>query len=374
MINPAFLRRNEDKVKKHNPDDTCKACNRLGKVGGQAVLEGVMMKAGDNYCVAIRKPDNTIDIKNRTFQSVRKKHKILNLPLIRGMVNFVEMMILSFKTLAISIESLGIEEEETRFEKWLQKHFGRSIMDLVMGIATVLGLILGIALFTLLPTLTTAGIDNLTGEKLNSFRSVIEGVIRIGIFVLYIYLVSLMKEIRRTFEYHGAEHKAVACYESGDPLTVENTKKHNRYHARCGTNFIFVMLIISIIVFSFVTWSNLYIRVALKLILIPLIVGIGYEFIMFAGKHTNPITKIFCAPGLLMQRITTREPDDSQIEIAITALKNALPDEFPEVLADTVNNAESEFSVFSEPTETPESSVEDSALPAQEEAINNDEN
>lgn len=313
-------------MKKAN--DACGPCSRLGKVGGQAVLEGVMMKSGDLYSVATRKPDNSIDIQNRTFKSVRKKYKFLNIPIIRGVINFVEMMILSFKTLALSVESLGIEEEETKFEKWLQKHFGRSIMDLVMGIATVLGLLLGIGLFTLLPTLTTAGVDAITGGRIGFLRTVVEGIIRIAIFVLYIWLVSFMKDIRRTFEYHGAEHKAVACYESGDELTVENTRKHSRYHPRCGTNFIFIMLILSIIIFSFVSWDNLIVRIVMKLVLVPLVVGIGYEFIMFAGKKTNIITKIFCAPGMWMQSITTREPDDSQIEIAIAALKNAIPHEF----------------------------------------------
>lgn len=339
-------------MKNRKNENSCKSCSRLGKVGGQAVLEGVMMKSGDNFCVAIRKPDDTIDIKKQTFQSVRKKYKFLNIPLLRGMVNFVEMMILSFKTLSLSVEALGIEEEETRFEKWLKKHFGRSIMDLVMGVATVLGVVLGVALFTLLPTLTTSGVDKLAGGRLGGFKSIFEGLMRMGIFILYIYLVSLMKEIRRTFEYHGAEHKAVSCYESGDSLTIENARKHTRFHPRCGTNFIFVMLIVSIIVFSFVTWSNLYLRIALKLVLIPLIVGIGYEFIMFAGKKTNILTKIFCAPGLWMQRITTREPDDAQLEIAITALKNALPDEFPEVLADAVPVESPEF-VEPEPTPDP---------------------
>ncbi len=346
-------------MKKDKADSACNRSSRLGKVGGQAVLEGVMMKSGDLYSVATRKEDGSIDIQNRTFVSIRKKHKFLNIPVLRGVVNFVEMMILSFKTLAISVESLGIEEEESKFEKWLQKRFGRSVMDFVMILSTVLGLLLGVGLFTLLPTLTTAGISRLTGGGLDFLRTVIEGVVRIAIFVLYIWLVSLMKDIRRTFEYHGAEHKAVACYESGEDLTVENTKKHSRYHPRCGTNFIFIMLLLSIIVFSFVTWQNLYIRFVLKIILLPLIVGVGYEFIMIAGKSSNIITKFFCAPGILMQRITTREPDEEQIEIAITALKNALPDEFGISKAEETNNTETETE-----TETADSTKDGEENPA----------
>ncbi len=308
------------------------ACPRLGSVGGEALIEGIMMKSRDRYSIAVRREDGSISITNKIFTSVRKKHKILDIPIIRGVVNMVETMILSFKCLAVSADAIGLEEEETKFEKWLKKRFGKSIVDFIMVIASVLGFALGFGLFFFLPVTVTKWIDSLAGGQLGWFKNLIEGVIKIVIFVSYLALVSLMKDIRRTFEYHGAEHKSIFCYESGEELTVENVKKYKRFHPRCGTSFMFVILIISILIFSlpFVTWDNMLLRVLTKVCLLPVVIGLGYEFIMIAGKHPNAITRLLSAPGLLMQRITTREPDDQQIEIAITALKNALPEEFPE--------------------------------------------
>ena len=205
-------------------------------------------------------------------------------------------------------------------------------MNAIMGVAGFLGVVLGIGLFLVLPTLATKGLDmlfGLAGGTLGAFKTLCEGLIRIGIFVGYILLVSLMPDIRRTFEYHGAEHKSIACYEAGVELTPENAKHYTRFHPRCGTSFIFIMLILSVLVFSFVTWDNIWLRLVLKPLLLPVICGIGFEFILYAGKHENLFTKIVSAPGLWMQRITTREPDLSQLEIAITALKSAMPDEFP---------------------------------------------
>jgi len=303
---------------------------KTNTVGGQAVIEGVMMKSGDKTSLAVRLENGAIDIKDIAFRSVRKKVKILNLPLLRGVVNFVEMMILSFKTLNMSAEALGLEDEESKFEFWLKNKFGKSILDVVMVIATVLGLGLGVGLFMFLPTLTTKGVDSLIPSGLGFFKSAVEGLVRIVIFVLYIWLTSFMKDIRRTYGYHGAEHKSIACYEAGLELTAENAQKCTRFHPRCGTSFMFVMLILSIVVFSFISWDNIYIRMGLKLLLVPVIVGIGYEFIMLAGKHPNVFTKILSAPGMWMQRITTREPDEGMLEVAIAALKSALPNEFPD--------------------------------------------
>ena len=318
------------------------AC-RLNKVGGQAVLEGVMMKSGERYSLAVRKESGEIEIRNKIFKSIRKKYKPLNIPILRGIINFVEMMILSFRTLSDSVDMLGIEEEETKFEKWLEKHFGKKLLDFVMVISTVLGVVLGVGLFTFLPAVTTKAADNATGGNLGWFKNIIEGLIRIGIFVLYIWLVSFVKEIRRTFEYHGAEHKSIACYEAGLELTPENAKKCTRFHPRCGTSFIFVMLILSIIIFSFISWDNIFVRVGLKILLLPIVVGAGFEFIMAAGKHDSIIFKILSAPGLWMQRITTREPDESQLEVAIAALKSAMPDEFPAAVTEQHGeNSESE--------------------------------
>lgn len=310
---------------------------RLGTVGGQAVLEGIMMKGKEKYAIAVRREDGTVSLSEHTFVSVRSKSRFLRLPIIRGIVGFVESMVLNFKTLSISAEQYGSLDEiepETKFEKWISRKFGDKLLNIVMGISLFLGVLLALGLFMLLPTYATKGIEALFSINLGVWKSAVEGVLKIAIFIAYILLVSLMKDIRRTFEYHGAEHKSIFCYESGEELTVENVKKHRRYHPRCGTSFIFVVLIISILINSLpiVPWGNALLRMAVKLLMLPLIVGISFEFIMFAGKHDNIITKIFSAPGLWMQRITTREPDDQQIEVAIIALKKALPQEFPDFI------------------------------------------
>ena len=307
---------------------------RLGRVGGEAVLEGVMMRCGDRYSIASRHEDGSISVENRNYVSLRKRNRFWNLPLVRGVVSLVESMKLSFKVLSISADALGMDmdEPESKFEKWLAKTFGDKVMNAIMGVAGFLGVVLGIGLFLVLPTLATKGLDmllGLAGGALGVFKTLCEGLIRIGIFVGYILLVSLMPDIRRTFEYHGAEHKSIACYEAGVELTPENAKHYTRFHPRCGTSFIFIMLILSVLVFSFVTWDNIWLRLVLKPLLLPVICGIGFEFILYAGKHENLFTKIVSAPGLWMQRITTREPDLSQLEIAITALKSAMPSEFP---------------------------------------------
>ena len=309
-------------------EESCSA--RLGRVGGQAVLEGVMMKSGDRTALAVRDEAGEIRTSVDTHTSVRKKYKFLNIPLLRGVVNFVETMILSYNTLMQSADMLGIDdaEEDTKFEAWLRSKWGDKLMSVLMGIATVLGLVIGLGLFLYLPAFVTKWLDSLLGG-IGWFRNVVEGVMKIAIFVGYIALCSLMKEMRRTFEYHGAEHKSIACYESGMELTPANAMKCTRFHPRCGTSFLFVILILSILVNSLISWENLVLRVALKVLLLPVIVGLGFEFIMYAGKHTNVLTRILSAPGLWMQRITTREPDEAQLEIAITALKLAMPDEFP---------------------------------------------
>lgn len=308
---------------------------RLGKVGGEAVLEGVMMRCGDRYSIASRMEDGSITVTDHTYTSVRKRHKFFNIPIIRGVVALVESFSLSFKVLAASAEAVGVDldEPETKFEKWLLDKFGDKIFNIIMGIAGFFGVILAVGLFFLLPTAATKGIDyllGLGGLSLGWAKTLCEGIIRIAIFICYMALVSLMPDIRRTFEYHGAEHKSIACYEAGEELTPENAKKHTRFHARCGTSFIFVMLILSVLIFSlpFVPWDNIWLRYAIKLPLMPLICGLGFEFIQFAGKHDNIVTRVLSAPGLLMQRISTREPDLKQLEIAITALKASMPDEF----------------------------------------------
>ncbi|MGM9653190.1 MAG: DUF1385 domain-containing protein [Eubacteriales bacterium] len=312
---------------------------RLGRVGGQAVLEGVMMKSGDRTSLAVRRESGEIVRSAETFVSARQKHRLLSLPVVRGVVNFIEMMMLSYRTLMRSADMLGINEteEDSRFEAWLRGKLGDRFLDVLMGIASVLGLGLALVLFLFLPALVTSWIDSVVPGGIGWFRNLIEGVIKIAIFVAYIGLCSLMKDMRRIFEYHGAEHKSIACYEAELPLTPENAMTCTRFHPRCGTSFIFVILIFSILLNSLLSWENLALRVGGKLLLLPVVVGLGFEFIRYAGKHVNLLTRILSAPGLWMQRITTREPDAAQLEVAIAALKYAMPEEFPEEPAPAEN-------------------------------------
>ena len=312
---------------------------RLNKVGGQAVLEGVMMKAGNTTVTTCRKEDGSLVVTDDSFTSIRKKHKILDLPIVRGVVNFVEMMMLSMKTLKNSADALGIEEEETKFEKWLKEKLGVKATDFVMGISLVLGLALSLGLFLGLPILVTAGINWLItffgGDPMGDVvKSVVEGLVKVAIFVGYLALVSLMPDIKRTFMYHGAEHKSIACFEAGDELTPENAMKHKRFHPRCGTSFMFLMILIGVVagicirlvIPNIDTWLYTLIRIAI----LPILMGVGYEIIMIAGKHDNWFTRAISAPGLWVQRITTKEPTLDMLEVAIVSIKCALRDEFPE--------------------------------------------
>lgn len=334
---------------------------RLGRVGGQAVLEGVMMRSGNDVALAVRKEDGSIDVKKSSYVSLRKKHKWANIPIIRGCINMVEMLKLSYGTLNDSAEMLGIDEteEESKFEKWLRKVCGDKLMTVIMGVAMVLAIFLSVGLFVFLPNFITIGVNALyhhvtEADIPNILQNVISGVVRMVIFVIYLLLCSLMKDIRRTFEYHGAEHKTVACYESGMELTVENSRKCTRFHPRCGTSFIFVMMIISILATAFVNWNSwpTWAIMLTKLAMLPVIVGIGFEFLMLAGKYPNALTRALSMPGLWMQRITTKEPDDSQLEIAIMAIKHAMPDEFPEVQEEKEKKAQEESEIPEGETES----------------------
>ena len=302
---------------------------RVGKVGGQAVLEGIMMRGPESYTTAVRKADGTI-IRDKHLNEIKKKNFFLKLPVIRGFVSFIESMILSFSTLEFAANALEIEEEETKFEKWLTKKFGKSLTSFVMGIAAVLGLVLGLGLFVALPAFLSALISD------EIVRKVVEGVLRIAIFLGYVSLVSLMKDIRRTFMYHGAEHKSIFCYEKGLELTVENIRKQKRFHPRCGTSFMILMMFVGIIIGIAIgyifpkTLENTFLYLLIKLLLLPITMGLGYEIIRFAGRHDNAFIRMITAPGLWIQRITTREPTDDMIEVAIVALKSALPEEFTE--------------------------------------------
>ena len=309
---------------------------RLGRVGGQAVLEGVMMKAGDRTVTSCRKPDGTIYVHDDTFTSIRTKNKFLDLPIIRGVVNFIEMMKLSVGTMTAAADALGFEEEEeTKFEKWLKKHFGARLVDFIMLLGVVLGLCLSLFLFMFLPNFLSGIIDTyLFAGKLGVWTAVLEGAMKVAIFLAYLWLVSLMPDIKRTFMYHGAEHKSIACFEAGDELTPEQAKKHTRFHPRCGTSFMFLTILIGIFAGFFIKIMipnlPLWAYTAIRIGVLPVLMGLGYEVIRLAGKHDNIATRIMSAPGLWAQRLTTKEPTEDMLEIAITSLKCALRDEFPE--------------------------------------------
>lgn len=325
-----------------------KKCNYVA-VGGQALMEGIMMRGPEGTAVSLRLPDGTIETQMKDFVSVRKKFKILNIPIIRGVVSFIESMIFGYKLIMESAEktSLDMEEEsESKLDKWITDHFGPKMMAVIGGISAVLGIGLAFVLFMWLPSFAFDLInDHLAKGAISPLRAVFEGVIRVVIFVVYMYLVSKMKEIHRVYMYHGAEHKTIFCFEHGKELTVENIKKELRYHPRCGTAFIFVTILLSIIVSSVVSvafpelTANRAIWIAVKLLIMPLIMGIGFEFIQLAGKYPNKLTKLLSAPGLLMQRITTAEPDDAIIEVAIEAMNACLSGKVPEK---TENDAENE--------------------------------
>ncbi len=310
---------------------------RLGTVGGQAVLEGVMMKSKDLVALSVRGTDGNITTEVNEFKTIRSKYKILNLPLIRGVVNLVETMILSFKTLNRSADLLGIEEEETKFEKWLSKTFGKSVTAIASVLGTVLGLGLSVLLFIYLPTQIAEFVKLICENRI--IVSCVEGVVKILIFMLYIILCGLIPDMKRVFQYHGAEHKSIFCHEAGLELTPENVKKQKRFHPRCGTSFLFVMMFLGIITSALIIDFPVYARVPLKILFLPIVVGVGFEFIKFAGTHNNIFTRALSAPGLWIQRITTKEPDLSQIEVAISSLKASLPDIYP---AENAHDSEQE--------------------------------
>ncbi len=329
------------------------SCSRLGKVGGQAVLEGVMMRSGDRWCLAVREDKGGIAKREGEYVSLRKKNKFCNIPIIRGVVNFVEMLRLSMNMLTASAEMVGVDtgEPESKFEKWLNDKLGDKIMGIVTAIGSVLGVVISLGLFVFLPTFVTKLIlgENQAAGTFQPLRSLIEGVMKIAIFVLYIFLVGLMPDIKRTFRYHGAEHKSVACYEKGLDLTPDNAKTCTRFHPRCGTSFIFVMLILSIAIGIFIPFNNMpLLRTAAKILVLPITVGLGFEFIMYAGRHNNVLVRILSAPGLWMQRLTTKEPDESMLEVAIAALKGAMPDEFPPEENEEAEDAAEEISTNAE--------------------------
>lgn len=294
-------------------------------IGGQALIEGIMMRGPFLTSMATRLPDGSIDVETWNTHKGSKTPWTRKTPFIRGIFNMVDSMVVGYSCLMKSAEKAGVEEKPTKFDKWLEKKLGHNMMKVLGGFAAVLGVALAAVLFIFIPTGLSSLLKPLLGAGIG--LSLIEGLIKVIILVGYMWLCSRMKEIHRVFEYHGAEHKSIACYEAGLPLTVENIRPQRRFHPRCGTSFLFLVVFISIIVGSFISWDNPAIRMLLKLALIPVVVGISYELIKLAGRSDGILTRIISAPGMWLQHITTCEPDDGQIECAIAALNAVIPED-----------------------------------------------
>ena len=334
-------------------DDTLKRDAEIihrTSIGGQAVMEGVMMRGPKKIATAVRKPDGEIVIDEQGLGKVRTS-RFVKLPIVRGCVNFFVLMIIGVKSLMFSAQFFDLEDEEgnvkeqepSKFDAWLEKKFSsEKAMNIVIYCSVIFSLILSIGLFILLPTFITGFLRPVIHSSV--LLTLVEGVVRILIFLLYLTLVAQTKDIKRVFMYHGAEHKSIFCYEKGLPLTVENVRKQTRFHPRCGTSFLLIVMVISILVFSVIPWDEqvfaaipfigpvltavpwVIMRMVLRLLLLPVVAGLSYEIIKFAGRHDNLFTQIISAPGLCFQRITTNEPDDDQIEVAIAALTAVMPE------------------------------------------------
>ncbi len=288
-------------------------------IGGQAVLEGVMMKNGDKYAVAVRKPDGGIDFNVENYPGVLAGNKLKKIPFVRGIFNFVDSMILGTRCLNYSASFYEEEEEETGVDKALDKVSGGNGEKVLTTFVTILSVAMAVGIFIVLPYFLSGLLKDYIRNE--SLMTIIDGGIRIAIFILYILAISLMKDIRRLFMYHGAEHKCINCMEHGRPLTVRNVKRSSRQHKRCGTSFIFFVFIVSIVLFFFIRVDNTLQKVVLRILLIPVVAGISYEIIRLAGRSNNILVRILSAPGLLVQKLTTKEPDEQMIEVAIAAVE-----------------------------------------------------
>ena len=301
-------------------------------IGGQALLEGILMRGPQRQSIVCRTPDGLVE-KIDELHLVKDKYPILGWPLIRGVVTFLDSMVKGMQALTYSADLLPVEEqgEPDKLDQWIEAHFSEEkAKSIIIGVAVVLGILLAVGLFVLLPTLLAGVTDHFIKSPV--VRSLVEGVLRIIIFLLYLWGVARMKDVERMFAYHGAEHKTIFCYEKGLPLTVENVRVQSRFHPRCGTSFLFVVVIISILVFSLVSinitmWDNVLVRIGLRLLLLPVVVALSYELNRWVGRHDNALSRVLSAPGKWLQRLTTNEPDDSMIECAIRALELVIPEE-----------------------------------------------
>lgn len=319
-------------------------------IGGQALIEGIMMKSPEKTALSVRLPDNTIETEMMDSKSLKQKYKILNLPIIRGVIGFVESMIQGYKAMMISAEKSGftdLDEGENKQKTEEETKKESKLINAVMVIGAVLGVMLAIVLFMLVPRLIVSGLQSLFATEFSKLaRSFIEQFLKLSVFVAYVWLVSLMKDIKRVFMYHGAEHKTIFCYEKGLELTVENVRQQKRFHPRCGTSFMILMILISVIISTVVqiifpsVYNIAWLWVVVKILLVPLTCGVGFEVLKICGRYDNIVTRIISAPGMWLQRITTKEPEDGMIEVAIAALKACEP-EVPDVDRSIDNTEES---------------------------------
>ena len=294
--------------------------SRYSGIGGQAVLEGVMMKNKEKYAVAVRKPDGEIEVEVETYQGLAHGSKFKELPFIRGIFNFLDSLILGTRALNYSASFYEEEEgKETKFDKAMDKMSGGNGEKLLSGIVTVISIMLAVGIFIVLPYFISSLFESFIRNR--SLMAIIEGVIRIALFLLYVWGISAMKDIRRLYQYHGAEHKCINCIEKGRPLTVHNVMRSSRLHNRCGTSFIFFVMLVSIVLFFFIQVDNVAEKVILRILLMPVVAGISYEIIRLAGRTDNVFIKILSAPGMWIQRMTTREPDESMAEVAIASVE-----------------------------------------------------
>lgn len=308
--------------------------SKYTSIGGQALIEGIMMRGPQKTAMAVRKPDGSIDISYLNFTQIKEKYKVLGWPVIRGVTAYIESMVQGYKALMKSAEISGFAEDEEELKKPEEERqsFSAGLWAAITVIASVLAVALGVFLFMFVPAKLFNLLNGLLGNTITHLAALFEGIIKLIVLVLYMALIAQMKDIKRVFMYHGAEHKTIFCFEHEKELTVENVRPERRFHPRCGTSFLVVMLLVSMLISSAVAIlfpvlrAKLLVWVLIKILMIPLICGVGYEVIKFCGRYDNTFTKIISAPGMWLQRITTAEPDDSMIEIAIAALNEVIPE------------------------------------------------
>ena len=308
-------------------------------IGGQALIEGILMRGPEKQAIVVRNQEGGLEVKEQQLKLIKDRHPILGVPFLRGVVNFCASLVEGVKALMWSAEFYpeeeGQEETPSKFEAWLEKRFGsEAVMKWVLGFSVAVGLVFAIALFIILPTLATSALLYFFPDAPMWLRNLLEGVVKLIVFFFYLYFCSRLKDIHRTFQYHGAEHKTIFCYERGLELTVENTRAMPRHHPRCGTSFLFVVIVVAVLASCVVfalpgirdVAANPLVRILLHLVLLPIVVGVTYEINRFIGRHDNPLTRFLSAPGLWMQNFTTFEPDDSMLEVAIHALELVIPE------------------------------------------------